>query len=276
MGELVILSVYFIALIVLVTVVWSWWNHSNKFHKSGVYKRSIEIYWRFIKQDMRLRHLLDILSASAEYRMLDVVIPNDSTNPKYKAFEALESEILNVAKKRGGANPNRQTLDNVFNASYARKAAALLHAHLMGMQIPTQLYAQYMIVLQEAPRLLDVMIDMTVSRERFWSQTMQLIQLKQAIIQGVWPMESHLKQLPHWTPAIDKGIRKNGYQSILHLNFLDDQQLKDTLNTVYSEYSEDHSHLISPLKDNENPELINESLEFDATTNINTNNKKKN
>merc|ERR1712154_640645 len=252
------------------------WNHSNKFHKSGVYKRSIEIYWRFIKQDMRLRHLLDILSASAEYRMLDVEIPNDAADPKYKAFEALEQGILSIAKKRGGANPNRQQLDNIFSASYARKAAALLHAHLMGMQIPSSLYGEYMIVLQEAPRLLDVMIDMTVSRERFWAQTMQLIQLKQAIIQGVWPMESHLKQLPHWTPAIDKGIRKNGYQSILQLNFLNDEELKKTLSSVYSEYSEDHSHLISPLKDNENPELINESLEFDATTNINTNNKKKN
>merc|ERR1712083_190674 len=211
--------------------------------------RSIEIYWRFIKQDMRLRHLLDILSASAEYRMLDVVIPNDSTHPKYKAFEALEHEILSVAKKRGGANPNRQTLDNVFNASYARKAAALLHAHLMGMQIPTQLYPQYMLVLQEAPRLLDVMIDMTVSRERFFPQTMQLIQLKQAIIQGVWPMESYLKQLPHWTPAIDKGLRKRNLTDILQLNFFSKEKLEQTLSDVYSEYSEDHSHLISPLLD---------------------------
>ena len=168
----------------------------------GVYKRSIEIYWRFIKQDMRLRHLLDILSASAEYRMLDVSIPNDSTHPKYKAFEALEYEILSVAKKRGGANPDRQTLDNVFNASYARKAAALLHAHLMGMQIPTQLYAQYMIVLQEAPRLLDVMIDMTVTRERFWAQTMQLIQLKQAIIQGVWYVPYFLTQWPSYNLVV--------------------------------------------------------------------------
>eukprot|EP00483_Globobulimina_turgida_P000892 UN00893 len=207
-NELAILSVYFIALIILVAVVWTWWQHSSKFHKLGVYKRSIDIYWRFIKQDMRLRHLLDILSASAEYRMLDVLIPDDRIAKKYKEFEALEQEILSIAKKRGGANPNRQQLDNIFSAGYARKAAALLHGHLMGMQIPTSLYEEYMYVLQEAPRLLDVMIDMTVSRERFWAQTIQLIQLKQAIIQGVWPMESYLKQLPYWTTHIDKLIRK--------------------------------------------------------------------
>merc|ERR1712154_222562 len=225
------------------------WNHSNKFYKSGVYKRSIDIYWRFIKQDMRLRHLLDVLSASAEYRMLDVSIPNELTDKKYKEFIALEQGILSIAKKRGGANPNKQTLDNIFNASYARKAAALLHAHLMGMQIPSSLYGEYMIVLQEAPRLLDVMIDMTVSKERFFPQTMQLIQLKQAIIQGVWPMESYLKQLPHWTPAIDKCLRKRNLVDLLQLNFMDKETLEKLLSDVYSEYSEDHSHLISPLLD---------------------------
>eukprot|EP01084_Bolivina_argentea_P216326 367552_1 len=265
-NELAILSVYFFALIVLVAVVWTWWNHSNKFHKSGVFKRSIDIYWRFIKQDMRLRHLLDILSASAEYRMLDVSIPNETDNKRYKDFCALEQQILSVAQKRGGHAPNKQRLDNIFNASYARKAAALLHAHLMGMTIPTSLYTQYMLVLQEAPRLLDVMIDMTVSRERFFPQTMQLIQLKQAIIQGVWPMESHLKQLPHWTPAIDQGIRKKGYPSVLALNFLGPDELCDTLNNVYSEYSEDHSHLISPLKDTDEDSNLNDDNEYSSTT----------
>ena len=246
-------------------------NSKNK----GVYKRSIDIYWRFIKQDMRLRHLLDVLSASAEYRLLDVYIPNELSNEKYKNFVALEQEILNVAKKRGGANPNRQQLDNIFSAGYARKAAALLHAHLMGMQIPQSLLGEYMLILQEAPRLLDVMIDMTVSRERFFPQTMQLIQLKQAIIQGVWPMESHLKQLPHWTPAIDKGLRKDGHQSILLLNFLDEDKLKSTLSNVYQEYTDDQSHIISTLNDDGGPNNLNDEMEYTANNSQNTVSSKK-
>ena len=76
------------------------------------------------------------------------------------------------------------------------------------------------------------MIDMTVSRERYWSQTLQLIQLKQAIIQGVWPMESHLKQLPHWTPAIDRELRKLEFENILKLNFLSENDLKNVLNKL--------------------------------------------
>merc|ERR1712083_767322 len=106
------------------------------------------------------------------------------------------------------------------------------------------------------------------------AQTMQLIQLKQAIIQGVWPMESHLKQLPHWTPAIDKGVRKNGYQSILALNFLKEDELNETLKKVYSEYSEDHSHLISPLKEDEN--ALNDDMDINATATVGGGNKKKN
>ena len=62
-------------------------------------------------------------------------------------------------------------------------------------------------------------------------------------------MESFLKQLPHWTPAIDKGLRKRGFTNILQLNFLNEEQLKETLNEVYAAYSEDHSHLITPLDD---------------------------
>jgi len=265
-NELVILFVYFFALMALVTVVYTWWNWSNKFHKSGVYKRSIEIYWNFIKRDMRLRHLLDILAASAEYRLLDVYIPNDPSNEKFKEYEALEIELMNVAKSRGGAKSDKQRIENLFNASYARKAAALLHAYLMNMQIPKALYSEYMLVLQEAPKLLDVMIDMTVTREHFGAQAVQLIQLKQAIIQSVWPMESHLKQLPHWTPAIDQGLRKRGYHSVTALNFLDDESLRQALNEVYTQYSEDHSHLVSPLKDtgNASTQNLNENTDVPA------------
>ena len=67
-------------------------------------------------------------------------------------------------------------------------------------------------------------------------------------------MESFLKQLPHWTPAIDKGLRKRGFTNLLQLNFLNEDDLKKTLNEVYSEYSEDHSHLISPLIDEDQGE----------------------
>jgi len=136
-------------------------------------------------------------------------------------------------------------LDNTFAASYVRKASALLHGHLIGLSIPESLKEEYLFVLQEAPRLLDVFIDMTLSRERYLIQGIQLIQLKQAIIQGVWPFESKLKQLPHWTPAIDRALIKEGYDDILKLNFLLPDKLHELLMKVYSKYSNDYSDLLS-------------------------------
>eukprot|EP01084_Bolivina_argentea_P276678 472142_1 len=246
----------FFALIVLTGSIWIWWkwNHSNKLHKSN-----IDIYWRFVKKtDLKLRHLLDILSVSADYRTLDALIPNDPEDKKYQDYLALENEILLISKRRGTADANRQQLDDIFTASYGRKAAALLIAHLMGIVIPLSLHSQYIIVLKDAPRLLDVMIDFWAV-EGFEAQTIQLIQLKQAIIQSVWPMESHLKQLPYWNLEIDQAIRQKGYKSILALNFLDNKELKEMLNKVYA------LHLTSSLKD------VDAHI---AGTNVNSSNRK--
>ena len=99
-NELVILTFYFVSLILLVAIVGGWWAHSSKFHKSGVYKQTIDIYWRFVKQNMRMRHLLDILAASAEFKMLDHRIPGDTSNPKFKQLLLLEDQIIQFLKKK--------------------------------------------------------------------------------------------------------------------------------------------------------------------------------
>eukprot|EP01084_Bolivina_argentea_P282792 484158_1 len=241
---LTVLLIYFGALIILVCIVRFWWQHSAQYHRSGVKKNSIEIFWRFIKPNMmRLRTLLEILSASDEYRILDIFITNDITNIKYKDFLALEQEIIDLRNNR------QTTMDNMFDISYINKCCVLLTAHLLGVQIPNSLHDEYLYVLQKAPHLIDVMIDMTLSRERYWFQTLQLIHLKQAIFQGVWPKESILKQLPHWTVTIDKGIRNNGFNNILELNYLNNDQLETLLYKIYKRYS-DNSYLMNENANN--------------------------
>ena len=129
------------------------------------------------------------------------------------------------------------------------KASTLIHAHLFGLQIPASLNDEYLFILQECPRLLDVMIDMTLSRERFFNQGLLLIQVKQSIIQGVWPTESPLKQLPEWKPSIDKALTSKGYKSLIKLNRLKNDELKTLLFDTYKKYYNDNSNLFqSELK----------------------------
>eukprot|EP01083_Nonionella_stella_P080084 219879_1 len=226
---LVVLLVYLSGLIVLLLVVRFWWQHSSQFHRSGVKKKSIAIFWRFIKQNMRSRHLLELLAASREYTTLDVSIPNDDTNEKYQDFKSLEREIVHMRKDR------KMSTNRIFNIPYVRKCTVLLTAHLLMMPIAASLHSEYLFALHNAPRLIDVMIDVTLSRQNYWMQTLQLIQLKQAIFQGVWPNESVLKQLPNWTPSVDKAIRKKGYHDIVALNYLKNDSLKSLLSPIYSE-----------------------------------------
>lgn len=54
--------------------------------------------------------------------------------------------------------------EELFRTSYVRKTCTLLNAHLLGLSMPDSLHPEYLFVLQEAPKLLDVMIDMTLSR----------------------------------------------------------------------------------------------------------------
>ncbi|ETO18916.1 DNA polymerase theta/eta [Reticulomyxa filosa] len=145
-------------------------------------------------------------------------------------------------------------LENVFEASYVKKSCALLTAHLMGLPIPEVLHDEYLFVLQEAPRLLDVMIDMTLSRERYWAQGTQLIQVKQAVVQGVWPFEPKLKQLPHWTLGIEKLLNTKGFFDLTQLNSLDPVKLREILSEAYTKGSNDVSHLISESENAQSPD----------------------
>ena len=143
-----------------------------------------------------------------------------------------------------------------------RRSSALLNAHLIGLPIPDELKEDYLFVLQEAPRLIDVMIDMTLSRERFWAQGLQLIQMKQAIIQGVWPFESNLKQLPHWTEGVDRSLVTKKLKNITDMNFLNGNELRDILTDAYKNYSSDYSFLIgSNTGDNSNKNDANDTEE---------------
>ncbi len=153
----------------------------------------------------------------------------------------------------------KYTPSHAFEAAYCQKAVALISAHLMGIPVPEEIKDEYLFVLMEAPRLLDVMIDGTLSRERFAQQGIQLIQVKQAIVQNCWPFESKLKQLPHWTVGLDKYLRaKNSIKvdhgpkgelgDLLQLNMFSPKELDDVLMNAYGKGTEDMSYLIESPK----------------------------
>ena len=235
----IILGVYFVGLIILVVTVGGWWKYSSKYHKSGVYKQSIDVYWRFIKQNMKIYNLVNVLAASAEYKMLSHKIPSDVTNSKFKQYKILKQQVTQHFTSK------KLNVKGLFNASYVERACVFLNAHLIGLTIPNELKEEYLLVLQEAPKLLDVMIDMTLQRERYLTQSMMLIRIKQAIIQGVWPFESNLKQLPYWTKKIDSSLKQNKCDTITDLNFLDEKNLRAVLTEAYKEDKGTNANLIS-------------------------------
>lgn len=208
--------------------------------QTGIKWKTINIFWRFIQPKMGLRHLLEILCASDEFRIMDIKIPDN-----HRDFLLLEQEIMRLRRNR---NMPQDMMIMFKDMQYIRKSTVLLTAHLLGLDIPSSLYDQYLFVLSKVPKILNIMIDITILRERYWLQTKQLIQLKQALIQGVWPTESVLKQLPDWTPTFDRGMKKKGHKDILSLSNLPDAELKSALEQGYNDNHESMDKAMNMIK----------------------------
>jgi len=208
-NEAIILLVYFVGLIVLCIVMALWWTVSTRYHKSGALNDTVRIYHRCVKQKDTGRTLLNVLAASAEYQDVELLLLEDPM--KMEMIELLRKQIFNSGKKIN------KLPEAWAKCNYIRWTSTLLHAFLLG-NLPTQLQNELRFILQEAPRLLDVMIDLTLTRSDFMKTGIALIELKQRLLQGIWFGEPDLCQLPFKGGSkkeILEGLKQQGYKRLL-------------------------------------------------------------
>jgi len=211
-NELKVLLVYFFSMVVLVVVVGTWWRWSTRFHKSGVLNDTNFLFWNRLKPKLNLRSCKEVLAGSDEFRELELMMENLTDDQKE-----------DMARLKESTNTNWNTKDN---SMYSKYAMTLMNAHLTNTEIPVALQPMFTYVLKECPKLLDVMIDMTLQRQ-FIETGSSLLELKQRVVQGrVNPKP--LDQLPYYQvykERFDSVLPQYKFKHLRDVIRLDDEKL---------------------------------------------------
>lgn len=226
--------------IALPIFVGKWWSKSKKYTKDKILHLSMGLYYREMKDNMTIRKLVEVLSASMEFK--EEVEWRESDNaavPEF--FQKMKKEIESIT----GDTFERS---KKFTAPYCFKAYLALYAHMFRIAVDDkQLEADFRFIIDKSVHLLLGMLKISIARD--WLNTsLNCMTLCQMLVQGVWENQSCLLQLPHFNNEIIKHCKSKkkpikSFKDLLDLNeddrkallkTLDESQIKDILNVAKS------------------------------------------
>ena len=142
---------------------------------------TVEVYTLSLKERTKLKGLLEVVSSSAEFE----------TIPIRRHEDALLRRIYDrVPVKLERAD---------FEAPHF-KTFLLLQAHFSRLQLPPDLAADQVLVLEKVLNLLSASVDVMSSSA--WLSALGAMDLSQMCVQAMWETDSPLKQIPHFEAEV--------------------------------------------------------------------------
>ena len=142
---------------------------------------TVEVYTLSLKERTKLKGLLEVVSSSAEFESI----------PIRRHEDALLRRIYDRVPVK---------LDRADFETPHFKTFLLLQAHFSRLQLPPDLAADQVLVLEKVLNLLSACVDVMSSNA--WLNALGAMDLSQMCVQGVWETDSPLKQIPHFEPDV--------------------------------------------------------------------------
>ena len=156
-------------------------SHIEKFLILLLLDVTVEVYTLSLKERTKLKGLLEVVSSSAEFE----------TIPIRRHEDALLRRIYDRVPVK---------LDQVDFEAPHFKTFLLLQAHFSRLQLPPDLAADQVLVLEKVLNLLSACVDVMSSNA--WLNALGAMDLSQMCVQAMWETDSPLKQIPHFEPDV--------------------------------------------------------------------------
>lgn len=163
---------------------------------------TVEMFDGSLNAKTKIRGLLEIISAAAEYEYIPV--------------RQREESLLRSLAARLPHSPQAQRL-----ADPHVKTQLLLQAHLSRIQLGPELQKDTSLVLNKSIRLIQACVDV-LSSSGWLAPAVAAMELAQMVTQAMWSKDSYLKQLPHFTSDIIKRCMDKGIETIFDIMELED------------------------------------------------------
>ncbi|EDR01243.1 uncharacterized protein LACBIDRAFT_240054 [Laccaria bicolor S238N-H82] len=169
---------------------------------------TVEVYTLSLKERTKLKGLLEVVSSSAEFE----------TIPIRRHEDALLRRIYDrVPVKLERAD---------FEAPHF-KTFLLLQAHFSRLQLPPDLAADQVLVLEKVLNLLSASVDVMSSSA--WLSALGAMDLSQMCVQAMWETDSPLKQIPHFETEVSKFTLTPVVDSVYDIMELEDDRRNELL-----------------------------------------------
>lgn len=142
---------------------------------------TVEVYTLSLKEKTKLKGLLEVVSSSAEFESI----------PIRRHEDALLRRIYDRVPVK---------LDHADFEAPHFKTFLLLQAHFSRLQLPPDLAADQILVLEKVLNLLSACVDVMSSNA--WLNALGAMDLSQMCVQAMWETDSPLKQIPHFEPDV--------------------------------------------------------------------------
>jgi len=239
-NSLLVLGIYILFLVIIFpTVAICYWSRQKELAHNQVNVKSMTLFYHFMKDSMRFKKLVPIMCLAAEY-VQDIKV-RKSDELVLKKLQSLVPEVefakkqakdQNKAKKQKHAANKKPKLTI---SPYAVKNTMLFYAHFSRIKDETILDNNTKndidILVRKSQVILGGMIELA-SSQGWLTPTMEIIELSQMIVQGVWSdsarvgMNTSLFQLPHITMDNSKKLSSKKWRINTLNDFLNLQKDK--------------------------------------------------
>lgn len=176
--------------------------------------RTIEILATSLTEKTKLRGLIEIVAAAAEFDEL-VSVGEDEAS----VLEALFDRLPAVAGKAAPSRP--ESFDDA-----AAKARTLLEAHFARMPLRADHEATLRRMLPVLLQLVGAAVD-TIASSGWLKPALAACELSQMAVQAMWVTDSPLRQLPHLTAERVRAAQAAGVTNVFEL--LDNDEARDAI-----------------------------------------------
>ncbi|KAG9307026.1 hypothetical protein G9A89_003077 [Geosiphon pyriformis] len=226
-NNIFVLGVYGIVFgILLPFFVGRWWYSSNGYTKDKIRTHTMALFFKELRDKSSTKHILELLSASMEFLELVEQRPSDAL-----VLPPIVSSIKDELDRRFGER---------FDKS-KKKANALLHAHLLRINVTEEvLLRDQIFIVEKAANLLNGILDVALAHQ-WLAPTIHCMELRQLLVQAVWPGENPLVQLPHINHDVLRAMKskKRNIRSVAQLREMNEGDRKILLRTLTDSQYED-------------------------------------
>lgn len=181
-------------------IVGRWWFRQRRMSRDGILNATAEIFFTGLKEDIDFLSIVSLLSSAVEFQTILAPTSKVSKKERKERQAAIEELEVVLDEKRSALIIDEDPLMRpdsrvLVKTAAARRARALLWAHMLRVDLTPDLKAQQLEVLRATPPLIHAMSNIALAFN--WLKASLLVsKLQPALVQAIPVGASPLAQFP--------------------------------------------------------------------------------